>query len=122
MSPTKLRLVPDPPVQYVGTNDCLGRPQLVELTTIQFAWGGLINAAPTEELIHLNATYAPGSDKTLCGVDMFGEDGPGWSRRGGVTGPGHNHRPCPECVTVAADKFPCLPVAYDMFKLDWSKP
>lgn len=120
MPTASLQLVPNPPVQYVGTADGLGRPQLVELTTIQFAWGGLIDAVP-EELIHLNANYAPGSDKTLCGIDMFGKGGPGWSRRGGVTGPSYNHRPCPECVTAAADLFPGLGVAYDMFKLDWSK-
>ena len=111
--------------QYIGTHDALGRPQLVMLVTIQFAVGGLIDAEPVGDLIHLNANHSPSLSTTLCGIEMFskgGKPGPGWSRGGGVTGPGMTHRPCPGCATVAADTFPGLPVHRDIFKLDWSRP
>lgn len=126
-----LHLVRDTPVQrpepwagkYIGTSpDALGRPHLVEMVTVQFSWGGLLNAEPASDVIHLNANHTAGGSATLCGIDMFTKDAPGWSRGGGVTGPGYTHVACPTCREVANDRFPGLCPDRDMFKLDWSKP
>jgi hypothetical protein len=94
------------------------------LVTVQFAVGGLFDAVPTSDLIHLNANYSETSRYTLCGIDMFPRDrrGPGFSRGGGVTGPDMRHVPCPTCRVVAANRYPDLTVDRDMFKLDWSRP
>lgn len=110
--------------KYIGNRpDALGRPQLVRLETVQFAWGGLIDAEPVGDVIHLNAICAEGDTATLCGIDMFAKDSPGWGRSGGVTGPRYNHVPCLSCREIAHERFPGLAVHPGTFsKLDWSKP
>lgn len=47
---------------------------------------------------------------TLCGVDRFAADAPGWSVGGGVSGPGITHTPCPGCIQAARQHFPGIPV------------
>lgn len=85
---------------------------IVGLSTLQFHWGGLFDSKPTDHLVHLvrsTRTGTPGP--TLCGIDRFDKDGPGWSVGGGVTGPGIRHDPCPGCVDVARRDYSGLPVS-----------
>lgn len=80
------------------------------LRTLQFTWGGLF-AEPADDFTHLvrgTRTGTPGP--TLCGIDRFAPDTPGWSLGGGVTGPGITHTPCDGCVDVARRDFAGLPV------------
>lgn len=46
----------------------------------------------------------------LCGVDRFGDDVPGWSLRGGVSGRDVVNEPCSGCAETAAANFPGLGV------------
>lgn len=95
------------------TTDPLAEAEVTGLVTLQFAWGGLIGAKPAESpsLIHLVRSARRGSPgPTLCGIDRFGGDVPGWSLGGGVTGPGYEHVPCPGCAAAARKQFPGLPV------------
>jgi hypothetical protein len=47
---------------------------------------------------------------TLCGIDRFAKDGPGWSVGGGVSGPGIIHTPCPGCAETARAEFSGLEI------------
>lgn len=81
------------------------------LATLQFSWGGLFDGTPADRLIHLvRGTERGTPGATLCGVDRFAKDAPGWSVGGGVDGPGMVHTPCPDCVEVARRDFSGLPV------------
>jgi hypothetical protein len=83
------------------------------LCTLQFSWGGLFDGRPADDYaVHLIRQKAgkgtPGP--TLCGIDRFAEDAPGWSVGGGISGPGIVHKPCPGCAGAAREQFPGLPV------------
>jgi hypothetical protein len=86
--------------------------EIVGLTTLQFANGGMFTAEPADGLVHLVRTNkragTPGP--TLCGIDRFAPGSPGWSVGGGVTGPGYVHVPCDGCVEVARRDFAGLPI------------
>jgi hypothetical protein len=80
------------------------------LVTCQMAWGGLFDAKPVGN-VHLVRSAPCGTPgPTLCGVDRFGQNAPGWSIGGGVDGPGMVHTPCTDCARVAREDFPGLPV------------
>lgn len=82
------------------------------LCTLQFSWGGLFDGQPADgyavHLIRETRRGTPGP--TLCGIDRFAPDAPGWSRGGGISGPGITHKPCPGCAAAAREQFPGLPV------------
>lgn len=101
--------------------DAPAKPK-VGLITIQFGWGGLLDTKPVDDVIHLNANYAETSSYTLCGLALFGDKAPGWSRGGGVTGPNLTHVACPTCRVVVNNRYPDETVSRGMFDLDWSKP
>jgi hypothetical protein len=86
--------------------------EVTGLITLQFAWGGLIGAKPADGLIHLLRSTGRGTPgPTLCDIDRFADDSPGWSVGGGVTGPGITLTPCPGCASAARENFPGLPVS-----------
>jgi hypothetical protein len=79
------------------------------LATLQFSWGGLFDATPADSLVHLvRGTVSGTPGATLCGIDRFAKDAPGWSVGGGIDGPGMVHTPCPGCVEAARHDFPGL--------------
>lgn len=86
--------------------------EIVALTTLQFANGGLMDATPVDNWrVHLVRTTSRGTPGgTLCGIDRTDPDGPGWSVGGGMQGPDIEHKPCPGCAVVARDEFPELPI------------
>jgi hypothetical protein len=83
------------------------------LVTLQFSWGGMFDGKPADGYgVHLVRSTAdhgtPGP--TLCGIDRFAEDAPGWSVGGGLYGPDVKHEPCAGCVAAARWEFPGLPI------------
>ena len=87
--------------------------EITALCTLQFSWGGLFDGCPADGYaVHLVRQKAKGGTPgpTLCGIDRFGEDAPGWSVGGGISGSGITHAPCPGCAGVAREQFPGLPV------------
>lgn len=86
--------------------------EVTGLTTLQFAWGGLFDAKPADQMIHLVRSTSRGTPgPTLCGRDRFAKDSPGWSVGGGVTGPDLTLTPCSGCADKARESFPGLPVS-----------
>jgi len=85
---------------------------VVALCTLQFSVGGLLDARPADgyqvHLVRSTPNGTPGP--TLCGIDRFAKDAPGWSVGGGIGGPSVIHKPCPGCAEFAREKFPGLPV------------
>lgn len=90
------------------TNRTVDEQAVTALCTLQFAAGGLFDPRPVDgyavHLVRSTGSGTPGP--TLCGIDRFAQDTPGWSVGGGVTGPGITHTPCPRCAQVARDQFP----------------
>lgn len=87
---------------------------MAALSTLQFTWGGLSDGRPADGYaVHLVRQKASGGTPgpTLCGIDRFAGDAPGWSVGGGISGPGIIHKPCPGCAAAAREEFPGLPVA-----------
>lgn len=86
--------------------------EVTHLATLQFAWGGLFDSTPADNLAHLvRGTRRGTPGPTLCGVDRFAEDSPGFSVGGGVTPHGVvAFDACPGCVETAKREFPGLPV------------
>jgi hypothetical protein len=81
------------------------------LETLQFVNGGLFDGRPTDYLVHLVRGTSRGTPgPTLCGIDRFAPDVPGWSVGGGICGPGMEHAPCGGCADVARRDFAGLPV------------
>jgi hypothetical protein len=83
------------------------------LITLQMSWGGLLDGRPADgyqiHLVrHVRGGGTPGP--TLCGIDRFGKDGPGWSVGGGLSGPGVVHTPCTGCAEAARAQFAGLEV------------
>ncbi len=87
-------------------------PEVTYLATLQLAWGGLFDAESADNLAHLvRGTRRGTPGPTLCGIDRFAKDGPGFSVGGGVTPNGVIFDACPGCVETARRDFPGLPVA-----------
>jgi len=85
----------------------------VGLVTLQTSWGGLFDARPTVDnyavhLIRVTERGTPGP--TLCGIDRFADDAPGWSVGGGVSGDSVAHTPCRGCADAARRDFRDLPI------------
>ncbi|WAB09167.1 hypothetical protein SEA_EESA_57 [Arthrobacter phage Eesa] len=91
--------------------------RIVALATLQFSRGGLFDSRPLPE-IHLvrMAAGAGTPGPTLCGIDRFAKDAPGWSVGGGVSGAGIEAVPCPGCEKVAFEKYAAAPVWGSSFK------
>lgn len=87
--------------------------EVTSLSTLQFAWGGLFDARPADGgLVHLvrcTSTGTPGP--TLCGINRFAKDGPGWSVGGGISGPDIPQVPCQGCVAHARAHYSDRPVS-----------
>jgi hypothetical protein len=83
------------------------------LTTLQFAWGGLCDSEPADNLIHLVRSFrrAGTSTSTLCDIDRNAPGSPGFSVGGGVDGPGIVLTPCPGCVAKARAEFAGLKIS-----------
>ena len=85
--------------------------EVIALSTLQFSWGGLFDSCPADGKAHLvRATKSGTPGPTLCGIDRFAKDAPGWSVGGGISGPGITHTPCAGCAAEARRTFPTLPI------------
>ena len=85
--------------------------EVVGYQACQFSWGGLLDGLPAEHAIHLvrrtkNGTPGP----TLCGIDRFAKDGPGWSMGGGFIDP-----EATACEGCDRERDPSLPVVHISF-------
>lgn len=62
-------------------------------------------------LVHLVRSVAGGGTPGpfLCGGDRFGPDAPGWSLRGGVSGPNVTQQPCAGCVRAWRANYRFIP-------------
>lgn len=84
--------------------------EVTHLSTLQFGWGGLFDSRPADgyqaHLVRGTRRGTPGP--TLCGIDRFAPDAPGWSVGGGISGPNITHQPCAACVAAARAQFPGL--------------
>lgn len=91
---------------------CPQDPAVRSLVTLQFSWGGLFDGSPadgyTVHLIRSTNRGTPGS--TLCGIDRFAKDAPGWSVGGGMTGRNVHHVACAGCTETARAEYPELPI------------
>ncbi len=85
------------------------------LSTLQWSWGGLFNGRPVMDICLVRSTDRGTPGPTLCGLDRFARDSPGWSVGGGVTGPGIVNERCADCEAVRRAEFPTLPIG-GMFK------
>jgi hypothetical protein len=86
----------------------LSAESVIGLTTCQFAWGGLFDGRPAESpsLIHLVRTSRTGTPgPTLCGIDRFAPDAPGFSMGGGISGPDFPLAGCERCAELAEHEF-----------------
>lgn len=93
----------------------MDRDKVIYLSTCQFAWGGLFDSVPADEHLHLvRATLSGTPGRTLCDIDRFAADGPGFNMGGGVSKHHQVHTICPACVEVAHRDFPGLPVSTAM--------
>jgi hypothetical protein len=95
----RIEYVDKAPVLSLSTLQ-MGRSLFDELVTGRWAY--------IAHLVRATERGTPGP--MLCGIDRFGPDAPGWSLRGGVSGPNVTHPPCPGCVEVAARDYPGVPV------------
>jgi hypothetical protein len=85
---------------------------VIYLATCQFSWGGLIDGVAVDDLLHLvRGTLRGTPGDTLCGIDRFAVDAPGFNICGGITKHGQTHTPCPGCVTVGRGLYPGVPAA-----------
>lgn len=88
-----------------------GSLPVLALETLQFSWGGLWDGRLADGLVHLVRNTGRGTPgPTLCGVDRFAKDGPGFSVGGGISGPGIALAACGGCVESALREFPMLPI------------
>lgn len=101
-------------LEALGSHANATRPETVTgLVTLQFLAGGLLDADPVDGYqVHLVRCLGRGGTPgpTLCGIDRFHKDSPGWSVGGGVSGPGIVHTPCQGCAEVARTEYPGLAV------------
>lgn len=86
--------------------------RVVALATLQFTRGGLFDGKPADKRIHLVRKIEDGGTPggTLCGIDRFAKDAPGWSVGGGISGPGVEVMACPGCEAVAGRDYSAAPV------------
>lgn len=86
--------------------------RVVALATLQFTLGGLFDGRPVGNGVHLVRKVQNGGTPgpTLCGLDRFHKNAPGWSVGGGVSGAGIELEPCPGCETVAFSDYAAAPV------------
>lgn len=91
---------------------CPDDKTVIALSTLQFSWGGLFDGREADgyqvHLVRSTPNGTPGP--TLCGIDRFAKDAPGWSVGGGMGGPNITHKPCAGCADAAREQFPGLPV------------
>jgi hypothetical protein len=78
----------------------------IGLSTLQF--GREADGGYVVHLVRFTRRGTPGP--TLCGIDRFAKDAPGWSVGGGTSGPAIVHTPCPGCAGTAREEFPGLKV------------
>lgn len=92
--------------------------RVVALATLQFSRGGLFDGRPVGKHVHLVRMVVNGGTPgpTLCGLDRFAKESPGWSVGGGVTGVGIELAPCPGCEAVAGERYGSAPVWTSSFK------
>lgn len=103
----------EPPAALIG-RPCPEDKTVTSLCTLQFAWGGLLDSRPADNYaVHLVRSVAGGGTPgpTLCGIDRFAKNTPGWSMGGGLSGPKITHKPCPGCAEAARGQFPGIPVS-----------
>ncbi|MFJ4168363.1 hypothetical protein ACIPY3_02520 [Paenarthrobacter sp. NPDC089714] len=85
--------------------------RVVALATLQFTSGGLFDGRPADKRIHLVRMTDSGTPgPTICGIDRFDKNGPGWSVGGGISGPGIEAMACPGCEAVAQRDYSAAPV------------
>lgn len=80
------------------------------LRTLQFHFGGLMNTVGVGDIHLVRSTRTGTPGPTLCGIDRFDKNAPGWSVGGGVNDPAETYEPCEGCRSVAAQEFDGLPV------------
>lgn len=81
--------------------------EVTGVATLQFTLGGLFDGRPFGDRIHLVRMIRSGTPgPTLCGLDRFAPDAPGWSVGGGVRGPDDAPHACPNCVFVWTSRWP----------------
>ena len=98
-------------IPEIALDNCPKDPTVRSLITLQFSRGGLFDGKPTDNLVHLvRSTNGGTPGPTLCGIDRFAQDCPGWSVGGGLTGPDIHLKPCDECADTAESEYPGLPV------------
>lgn len=96
-------------------------PTVIYLQSCQFAYGGLFDAVPTDNVLHLvRGTIGGTPGKTLCNAPRFGADAPGFAMGGGVSQAGQVHKFCGSCAAVANADFPGIPVSTSL-KADYSE-
>lgn len=79
------------------------------LTTLQFAWGGLLDSKAVGDIHLVAPSERGGYGPILCGIDRFAEDSPGFSIGGGLSGPGGDvtcFSPCTGCSELARSEYP----------------
>lgn len=87
---------------------------VIGFSTLQFSTGGLFDGQPVDDHVHLvRATRRGTPGPTLCGIDRFAPDAPGWSVGGGIIKEGATYFACPGCVETARRDFPGLTVGRD---------
>jgi len=98
-----------------GVRDAKPEPMRYEITslvTLQFGVSKGIH------LVRVARTGTPGP--TLCDIDRFDRESPGWSLSGGVSN--KYAFACPRCVAVADRDYPGLPVNDGIFQHLFDRP
>ena len=94
---------------------------VVGLVTLQFHTGGLFDGEPVDDTAHLVRAAKHGTPgPTLCGIDRFAKDSPGWSVGGGIRRHGHWPMPCIPCDEVRERDYPDLPIT-GMFAVSYMR-
>lgn len=103
-----------PGISRVELLPCPQDRTVVGLVTLQMGASGIFDKpTATEYEVHLVRVLPAGGTPgpTLCDVDRFAVDSPGWSLGGGTTSPRIVHKPCPGCSETARRQYPNLPVS-----------
>jgi hypothetical protein len=96
-------------IEWDSTRDA----EVTALSTLQFGWGGLFDTRPIGSICLVRSTRTGTPGPSLCGIDRFAADAPGWSIGGGVSNP--NAQPCAGCTEVRSAAYPDRGVS-GMFK------
>lgn len=99
-------------IKATDSAGCPKDPAIRALATLQFSTGGLFDSKPVDDYaVHLVRSTNRGTPgATLCGIDRFAKEGPGWSVGGGISGGSIVHPACEGCVAAARAEFPGLPI------------